>query len=106
MIVATTEQIAGKRTVTILGLVSGTAIRSSGLISSLVATVKQFFGGELEEYTKTLAQAREQALDRMTEQARSQGANAVISVRFTSVEVAAHAAEVMVYGTAVIVEEE
>ncbi|MFH0945304.1 MAG: YbjQ family protein [Planctomycetota bacterium] len=106
MIAASTDSIQGKRVVRTLGLVSGAVTRSPGLLPSLVATIKNFFGGELEEFTKTLAEAREQALDRMLEQARSQGANAVLSVRFASAEIASFAAEIMVYGTAVIVEDE
>lgn len=89
-----------------LGLASGAVTRSSGLIPGLVATIKNLLGGELEEFTKTLAEAREQALDRMIEHARSLGANAVISVRFASAEIASYAAEILVYGTAVVIEEE
>lgn len=106
MITASTNSIQGKRIVRTLGLVSGAVTRSPGFLPTLVATIKNFLGGELEEFTKTLAEAREQALDRMIEQARSQGGNAVISVRFASAEIASYAAEIMVYGTAVIIEDE
>ena len=106
MLVTSTETIQGKRVVRTLGLASGAVTRSPGLIPGLVATIKNFLGGELEEFTKTLAEAREQALDRMIEHARSLGGNAVISVRFASAEIASYAAEIMVYGTAVVLEDE
>lgn len=105
MIIATTETIQGRRIVRTLGMASGTVTRSPGLLRGLVATIKNFLGGELDEFTKTLAEAREHALDRMREHARSLGANAVVGVRFTSIEIAKYAAEVLVYGTAVVTEE-
>ena len=106
MIVASSEHIQGKRVVKTLGLAHGAVTRSSGFRRGFIAFIKNLLGGELEEFTKILAEAREQALDRMNDHARSLGANAVISVRFTSAEIAAYAAEIMVYGTAVVVEDD
>jgi len=103
MLITSSETIQGQRVVRTLGLATGAVTRSPGLIPSLVATIKNLLGGELEEFTKTLAEAREQALDRMAEHARCQGGNAVISVRFASAEITSFAAEILVYGTAVVV---
>ncbi len=105
MLMATTDTIHGKRVLRTLGLANGTVTRSPGLLKGLVGLIKNLLGGEVEEYTRTIAQAREQALDRMTEHARSLGGNAVVGVRFASAEVAAYAAEIVAYGTAVVVED-
>lgn len=105
MIVSTTSHVEGKKIVQHLGLVTGTAIRSAGILKNIVAYIKSLLGGELHEFTAALAQTREQALDRMKEQARSLGANAVISMRFTSSELASSSAEILAYGTAVILED-
>lgn len=106
MLISTTETIQGKRIVRTLGMATGTVTRSPGLMRGIVATIKNLLGGELQEFTKTIAEAREQSLDRMKEHARSLGANAVVGVRFSSCEIASYAAEILVYGTAVIVEDE
>ena len=106
MLVTSTEHVAGKRVARTLGLATGTVTRSPGLMKGIVATIKNFLGGELDEFTRTIAQAREQALDRMQDHARSLGANAIISVRFASAEVASYAAEIVCYGTAVILEDD
>ena len=105
MIITTTPDIHGKRVVRTLGLVRGNTIRSRHLGRDLLAIFRNVVGGEISEYTKLLAEAREQALDRMVEEAASLGANAVINVRFSTSEVMAGAAELMVYGTAVVVED-
>lgn len=104
MILATTDTIYGQRVTETLGLVNGAVTRATGAHSGLIAWIKSFLGGELEEYTKILAEAREQALDRMREQALLLGADAILCVRFSSVEVSTSAAEVIVYGTAVKME--
>lgn len=104
MIITTTETIAGKKIVRSLGLVRGNTIRARHVGRDIAATFKNIIGGEITEYTKLLAEAREQALDRMTEQADAMGANAVVCVRFASIEVMQRAAEILVYGTAVVVE--
>lgn len=101
MLLATTSSVAGHEIEETLGVVYGAVTRSTGAHRGLIAWIKSWLGGELEEYTKVLAEAREQALDRLREHARSLGADAVVSVRFTSVEVATSAAEVIAYGTAV-----
>jgi len=105
VIITTTPDIHGKRVVRTLGLVRGNTIRSRHLGRDLLAVFRNVVGGEISEYTKLLAEAREQALDRMVEEAASLGANAVINVRFSTSEVMAGAAELMVYGTAVVVED-
>ncbi|MHC4547688.1 MAG: YbjQ family protein [Planctomycetota bacterium] len=104
MIVSTTHEVPGHRTVELLGLARGTAIRSRHFGRNLLASFRALVGGEIRDYTKVIAEAREQAYDRMVEDARSKGANAVLGVRFTSIEVMSSAAEILVYGTAAVVE--
>jgi uncharacterized protein YbjQ (UPF0145 family) len=105
MIVVTSETIAGKRVVRTLGLVRGNTIRARHVGKDIIAVFRNLVGGEVAEYTKMLAESREQALDRMLEEARDVGANAVISVRFMTSEVMQGAAELLAYGTAVIIED-
>ena len=88
-----------------LGGVRGNAIRARHLGRDILAGLKNLVGGELHDYTALLAQAREQALDRMFDESRQLGANAVIEVRFASAEVAKAAAEILVYGTEVVLED-
>lgn len=106
MIVTTTGSINGKRIVRTLGIARGNTIRARHVGRDIVAGLRNIVGGEISEYTKLLAEAREQALDRMVEEASSLGANAVVEVRFTTSEVMSGAAELLAYGTAVVVEEE
>ena len=106
MIVTTTAGINGKRVVRTLGIVRGNTIRARHVGRDIVAGLRNIVGGEISEYTKLMAEAREQALDRMVEEAASLGANAVVEVRFTTSEVMAGAAELLAYGTAVLVEDE
>ena len=106
MIVTTTAGINGKRVVRTLGIVRGNTIRARHVGRDIVAGLRNIVGGEISEYTKLMAEAREQALDRMVEEAASLGANAVVEVRFTTSEVMAGAAELLAYGTAVVVEDE
>jgi len=105
MIVVTTESITSMRIVRTLGLVRGTSVRGRHLGKDLIATLRNTVGGEITEYTKILSETREQALDRMVEEARDLGANAIVATRFSSAEIATSAAEMLVYGTAVVVEE-
>ncbi|HXG32060.1 MAG TPA: YbjQ family protein [Bryobacteraceae bacterium] len=105
MIVATTFEIPGKRIVRTLGLVRGNTIRARHVGKDILAVLRNVVGGEVREYTKLLAEAREQALDRMMEEARSLGANAVVGVRFSTSMIMAGAAELLAYGTAVVAEE-
>ena len=106
MIVTTTGEISGARIVRSLGIVRGNTIRARHIGRDIIAGLRTIVGGEVSEYTKLLAEAREQALDRMVEEARALGANAVVEVRFSTSEVMSGAAELLAYGTAVVVEEE
>lgn len=106
MIVTTTPTIAGKRIVRTLGLVRGNTIRSRHVGRDILAFLRNIVGGEIAEYTKLLGEAREQAIDRMVEQAEELGADAVVSVRFQTTEVMQAAAELLAYGTAVVLEDE
>jgi uncharacterized protein YbjQ (UPF0145 family) len=104
MIIVTTERIEGKRVVRTLGLVRGNTIRARHMGHDIKASLINLVGGEITDYTKMLAESREQALDRMVEEAESLGANAVINVRFGTSMVMTQAAEILAYGTAVIIE--
>jgi uncharacterized protein YbjQ (UPF0145 family) len=106
MILSTTGSVAGKKVVQTVGVVKGNTIRARHLGKDITAGLKNIFGGEIEEYTKLLAESREQALDRMMRQAEELGANAVVEVRFSTSYIMGNAAEIMVYGTAVVVEDE
>jgi len=105
VIITTTENVPGYRIVKVLGLVKGNAVRARHLGRDISAAFKTLVGGEIQEYTKLMAEAREQAIDRMVEAAEKLGANAVIGVRFTTSSVMQGAAEILVYGTAVLIEE-
>lgn len=105
MILATTENIPGKKTVKYLGLVKGNTIRARHLGHDIAAGFRNMVGGEITDYTKLIAESREQCLDRMVEDAESLGANAIIMVRFSTSEMMKGAAELLAYGTAVIVED-
>jgi uncharacterized protein YbjQ (UPF0145 family) len=104
MIVVTTSEIAGHRVVRVLGLCRGNTVRARHVGRDFLAFLKNLVGGEIEEYTQMLAQAREQALDRMIEEATAMGANAVLEARFASAEIMRNTAELLAYGTAVVVE--
>jgi uncharacterized protein YbjQ (UPF0145 family) len=101
MITATVNEIAGKEIAEVLGLVRGNTIRARHVGKDIMAGLKNIVGGEITDYTKMLAESREQAIDRMIEEAKSLGANAIIGIRFTTSSVMQGAAELMVYGTAV-----
>ena len=105
MIVVTMFEVPGKRVVRTLGLVRGNTVRARHLGKDLLAVFRNVVGGEVHEYTKLLAESREHALDRMVEEAESLGANAVVGMRFATSEVAQNAAEILAYGTAVVVED-
>ena len=105
IIVTTTHEIAGKRIVRTIGLVRGNTIRGRHIGRDFMAGLKNLVGGEITEYTKMIAECREEALDRMIAQAEANGANAVVGVRFASAEMMEHAAELLAYGTAVIIED-
>jgi uncharacterized protein YbjQ (UPF0145 family) len=101
MIVVTTNEIPGRRIVEAIGLVRGTTVRSRNLFRDFAAMLRIVVGGEIPEYTKLIAETREQALDRMVAEAQTRGADAVVAFRFTTADVAKAAAEVVAYGTAV-----
>ena len=106
MIVTTTPTIHGKRIIRTLGLVRGNTIRARHIGRDIMATFRNVVGGEVSEYTKLFGEAREQSLDRMVEEADEFGANAIVGVRFTTSQVMNAAAELLVYGTAVVIEDE
>ena len=106
MIVVTTDSVEGKRVVRTLGLVRGNTIRARHLGKDIMATLRAIVGGEVSEYTKLMAESREQALDRMVEEARGIGANAIVSARFQTAMVMQGAAELLAFGTAVVVDDE
>jgi uncharacterized protein YbjQ (UPF0145 family) len=101
MIVVTTEHIEGKRITETLGLVRGSTIRARHMGHDFMAGLRNIVGGEVKDYTVMLAQAREEAMQRMIEQAEKMSANAVIGIRFVTSMVMSGAAEMVVYGTAV-----
>ena len=105
MIITTTATIEGKKIVRTLGLVRGNTIRARQLGKDVMAGLRNLVGGEISEYTKLYAEAREQALDRMVAEARELGANAVVEIRFSTSMVMTMAAELLVFGTAVVVED-
>ncbi len=106
MIVVTANQVSGKRVARTLGLVRGNTIRTRHIGKDIMAVFRNIVGGEVSEYTKLLGEAREQALDRMVEEATGLGANAIISVRFSTSMIMGAAAELLAYGTAVVLVDE
>jgi len=106
MIITTSSSIPGKKIVKAFTVVRGNTIRARNVGRDILAAMKNLIGGEIEEYTKLFGESREQALDRMIEQAKELGANAIVDVRFSTAYIMQNAAEILVYGTAVIVEDE
>ena len=106
MIVTTTDTIPHKRIKQVLGIVRGSTIRARHLGKDITAAFKGITGGEITEYTKLMAESREQCLDRMREEAASLGANAVVGMRFMTSSMMQNASELLAYGTAVFVEDE
>lgn len=104
MLLSNLETIPNRRIVKHLGLVQGSTVRAKHVGRDFMAGLKNIVGGELKGYTELLNESRDQALDRMMEQARQAGANAVLNVRFSTSSVAAGAAEIFAYGTAVVLE--
>ena len=104
MIVVTSENIPGYRVTEALGVVRGSTIRAKHIGKDIMAAMRNLVGGEVTEYAKLLAESREQALDRMVEQAEALDANAVIGLQFQTSVVMGGAAEMMAYGTAIVVE--
>lgn len=104
MIITTTQEIQGKNIKENLGLVRGNTIRARWLGRDIAASLKTLVGGEIKSYTDMLTRARDEAVERMIKEAENMGANAIVSVRFMTSPVMGGAAEILVYGTAVIVE--
>ena len=106
MLVVSSPDIPGKKIVKTLGLVKGNTIRARNIGKDILAAFKNIVGGEIQEYTKLMAESREQAIDRMVQDAEQLGANAIISVSTTTSVISQGAAELLVIGTAVVIEEE
>ena len=104
MILVNTDFVPEKNIKKSLGLVKGNTIRARHFGRDIMAGFRNFVGGEITDYTKMMAEAREQALDRMIEEAEGLGANAIVNVRFSTSYVMQSAAEILVYGTAVVLE--
>ena len=104
MIIATTENIGGHRTVTTLGQVFGVVVRSRGIGGNIVAGLRSIVGGEIHEYTQMPEEARRHATDRMVANAADMGANAILAMRFDSSEMGETMSEIVAYGTAAVVE--
>ncbi len=105
MIIVTTDQVEGKKIVKTIGMVKGNTIRARHLGRDIMAGLRSMVGGEIKEYTKMMAESREQAIERMKEDAKNQGANAIISMRFTTSMVMQNASEILAFGTGVVLEE-
>lgn len=106
MIIVTSPEIPGKKIKRTLGLVRGNTIRARHVGKDIMAGLRNLVGGEVTEYAKLLAESREQALDRMQEEAEQLGADAIISLQFQTSVMMGGAAEMMAYGTAVVLEDE
>ena len=104
MILVSTDFISGKKISQTLGLVRGNTIRAKWFGKDFIAGLRQMVGGELKEYTEMLSEARDQATQRMVKEAKTLNADAIINIRFTTSQVMASAAEILVYGTAVKLE--
>ncbi len=104
MLMSTTETIEGKKIVKHFGLVKGNTIRARHIGRDIMAGLRNVVGGEITDYTKMMAESREQALDRMIEDAQNLGANAIVGVKFATSMVMQSASEILAYGTAVVVE--
>ena len=104
MILSTTDTIAGKKIVKQMGLAKGNTIRARHIGRDIMAILRHIVGGEITDYTKMMAESREQALDRMKEDAQKLGANAVVKVSFSTSMIMQNASEILAYGTAVVVE--
>jgi uncharacterized protein YbjQ (UPF0145 family) len=104
MMIVTTDTIEGMRITKTLGIVRGNTIRARHIGRDIKALLRHVIGGEITDYTKLMGEAREQALDRMAENAAALGASAVVGARFATCEVMGGAAEILAYGTAVVAE--
>lgn len=103
MIYTTTPDIHGHKIHQTLGMVRGSHVRAKWFGADIIAGLRNIFGGEIKEYTKLLEETRMRAINSMTQDAQSKGANAIVSIRFATSQIGAQAAEILVYGTAVVV---
>ncbi len=101
MIIVNTDFVQGKKIVETMGVVRGNTIRAKHIGKDIVAGLRQLVGGELKEYTEMLTEARKESMQRMVKEAKALGADGIINVRYTTSQVMASAAEILVYGTAV-----
>ena len=104
MLIATSETIVGKQIIETKGFVQGSTVRAKHIGRDIAAGLKNLVGGELTGYTELLNESRQEAVERMVEQARQMGANAIICVRFSTSAITQQASEVLCYGTAVVVQ--
>jgi uncharacterized protein YbjQ (UPF0145 family) len=104
MLISNLELIPGRRVVEHLGLVQGSSVRAKHVGRDILASLKNVFGGELKAYTELLQESRDEAMQRLQQQAEAVGANAILNVRFSTSSVAQGAAEIYVYGTAVVLD--
>jgi uncharacterized protein YbjQ (UPF0145 family) len=106
MIMVSTDEIKGKKIIEVLGLVKGNTVRARHVGQDIVAVLRNIIGGEVRNYTKLIAESREQAIDRMVAQAESMGANAIVCVRLITASVMKGSSELLAFGTAVRVVDE
>ncbi len=104
MIITTSDQVEGKKITKTIGLVRGSTIRARHVGRDIMAGLRGLVGGEIVDYTKMMAEAREQAIQRMVEDAEKKGANAVVGMKFTTSMIMSNASEILAYGTGVVVE--
>ncbi|KKB38735.1 YbjQ family protein [Bacillus thermotolerans] len=104
MLIVTTEAISGYTITEVKGPVFGLTVRARGIGKDIVASLKGLVGGEINQYTEMLEDARKQAMDRMVENAHAMGANAIVMMRFDSGEIGQNMSEIVAYGTAVVAE--
>ncbi|ALO44993.1 YbjQ family protein [Pseudohongiella spirulinae] len=105
MMLTTSDEIPGQSIKSTIGIVRGNTIRARHVGRDILAALKMLVGGEIEDYTKMMAESREQSLDRMREEARQLGADAIVGVRFSTSYIMTGAAEILVYGTAVVLQD-
>ena len=105
MLISNMEEVPGQRIVRHLGVVQGSTVQAKNVFRDIGASLKNLVGGELRSYTDLINDAREEAIDRMKKEAEAMGANAVLNVRFATSTITRGAAELLAYGTAVIIEE-
>lgn len=106
MIITTSNDVPGYRIIKTIGLVRGNTVRARHVGQDIVAGLKNIIGGEISQYAKLVAETREQSIDRMKEDAERQGANAIIAARFSTTVLMQGSAELLAYGTAVVIQPE